>query len=457
MAVTLLQFWKDQLAIYQAEQTVTQSDLGSAQARLAVVNAKLATDQKALAQAGSDILAVRAELATVSNPADANPLIARLTALIITQRLLQGAVLDDQDEIIAVQSAIDSASATLARATAKTASVQATIAAVQPDDTRRISYKTAITAPPLSTLKTDATSFLASATVTHAATRIGVNFPVQILAIAAKRHDTRVNRLKALQANLFHAQDALATENAADDGLSGTATEKRIAFDRAQEALADYVATAASRFTSVQAVMTMLEAIELDTTGTIPDVLTNAEKAQLTALAAAGATAEPTAQTLDADLQAVFDARDALDAQILTSIAANVDTLATDSNIAAKRSAIDAAKTAFSTALNNFIAANKHDLDAWEASVPDSGWKVLLSYLDGRAALTELAATDPAGLATAMDTAENDLATALGAAAIAQRRIDYITDAVALREELLGAAQDAIAARLPSAIRGDSY
>ena len=82
---------------------------------------------------------------------------------------------------------------------------------------------------------------------------------------------------------------------------------------------------------------------------------------------------------------------------------------------------------------------------------------MLLDYQEAMATLNELSTSDPAALSTAMDTAETDYVTALGAAAIAQRRIDYLGDAIALRQERLDSAQAAIAGRLFSAIRGDSY
>jgi hypothetical protein len=204
-------------------------------------------------------------------------------------------------------------------------------------------------------------------------------------------------------------------------------------------------------------VLGRLEAIEVDTTGTVPDVLTAAEKAQLAAQKTAGAAAEPTAETLDGDLNGVLTAQDALATQILTSIVADVDALATDPNVAAKRAAVATAVTTFKTALTAFAAANKSDLDQWEATIPDPAWGALLDYLGAKAALTELAGVDPAALATAMDTAENDAAAARAAAAVAQRRADYLGDAIALRQQIVDAARAALAARLLSAIRGDSY
>lgn len=457
MADALLVFWQQQLAIYQAEQKAAQDDLAKAQASLQTANAQLATDQKAFDKAGSDISAARAKLAVTTVPADANALITQITQMIIAQRGLQGAVLDDQDQLADLQASLDSAAATLARASARVANAQVSIATAQAEASRRDMYRAAVAASPLATLKADSAAFLASATVTHATTRVGKNFPDKLLAIAGKRHDTRVNHLKSLRTDLANSSDALATEQATDSGLAGAAAQKQTAFQRAQDTLANYVATAANSYTKAKAVMAALEAIELDASGTVPDVLTAAEKAQLTALTTAGATAEGTAETLDADLNGVFTAEGALQSQILASIAANVDALATDPNIAAKRTAIETARTTFKNALSTFAAADKKDLDQWEAVVPEAAWRVLLDYQQAMSTLNELSTTDPAALATAMDTTATDYVTALGAAAIAQRRLDYLGDAIALRQERLDSAQAALAGRLFSAIRGDSY
>jgi len=56
-----------------------------------------------------------------------------------------------------------------------------------------------------------------------------------------------------------------------------------------------------------------------------------------------------------------------------------------------------------------------------------------------------------------MDNAENDYATALQTAAVAERKVAMLAGEIARRQGRLDAAQGAIGARLPSAIRGDSY
>lgn len=455
--MTLLQFWQQQLTIHRAAQTAAQQDLAAAQAVVQDATKRLADDQKKLAQASTDIAATRAQLAATANPADGAALLSTLTGFIISQRARQGVVLDDEDEIAAAQAAVTSAGATLARATARIAATQATVSTVTADHTRREAYKSAIAAPALNTVKADATAVLASAVMKRATARIGKNFPAEILTIADKRRATRVKRLKSLQANVDAAQDALGARGAADNGLAGATAPKAIAFQRAERAVANYVATAVARLAAARAVLGKLEAIEVDTKGTVPDVLTAAEKAQLTAEKEAGKAAEPAAEVVDAALNGVFAAQDALAVQILTSIETDVDALSTDPKVAAERAAIDTASTAFKNALATFTAANKSALDQWEVAIPDAAWSVLLDYETATAALTELAAIDPAALTTAMDNAQSDYATARGAAEVAQRRADCLGDVIALRQDALDAAQKVITARLPSAIRGDSY
>lgn len=457
MALTTLQFWQQQLIVHQAAQAAAQSDLAAAQAAQKTATADLAADLKTLDKIGATIAALRAQLATVTVPADANALIAQITAQVILQRGRQGEVLDDQAALDAASADVDAHKATLARADARVASVQGALTRAAAEVVQRNALKVAVALPPLATLKSDAASLLAGSTAAHAATRLSANFPTAIVTIAGKRHDTRSGRLASLEADLEHAQDAQGSGWAADAGLVGAAGQKAIALQRAQAALADPVAKAVARYTRALAVLQKLEAIELAPAGSVADVLSDPEKAQLTALAAAGAAAETTAETLDTDLNAVYTAEDVLDAQLLTQIATDVDQLATDPTLALKRAAIVTATGTFYTALAAFAAANKGDLDQWEAVIPDAAWAVLLDYQEGVAALNELAALDLPTLVTAMDTAEANYTTALAAAELAQRRADARADAIALRAARLANAQAAIGNRLPSAIRGDTY
>src|SRR6516164_3848658 len=462
MALTLTQFWQAQHDVYAAEQTAAQNDLVAAQAKLDPVIDKspanrLAKDLAALDKIVSDIAAARATLAVTTIPADAAALIDKITGLIINQRALQGAVLDGRDEVAEAQAEAEIATMTQARATAKLAQASAGLTQATGDDAQRTALKNAAAAAPFATLKNDAATFLASATITHAQSRRDKNFPPEIIAVAQKRRDTRANRLKGLQTMLQNAQDALATDLATDGGLAGAAAQKRAAFARAESKLRDYLATAKSRFDKAVATMTALEAIEQAAAGTVADVLTDAEKAQLAAKKAVGAATQPTVEEIDADLDAVYAADSDLDAQILIQIAAGVDQLAADPIVQVKRAAVATKITALQAAKDAFSAANKADLDQWEVVIPDKAWQILLDFEEGMAALNDLTGIDPAALSTELDTAEDAYATTRAAAEMAQRRVDYFGDAITLRQRRVDATTAAIAARLLSAIRGDSF
>jgi hypothetical protein len=461
MALTILQYWQQQQTLYQQAQASAQGDLAAAQAAQQSANKQLALDLDALDKITSGIAKKRSQLAVTNVPADANALVADIKNDLITQRGLQGKVLDDQGNLDAASASLNAAKATNARIQAKLADLMGKIAQATVDDKQRQALRQATTTAPLSNIATEASNFQTGSTFNHAITQVGKNFPPEILSIAGKRHDTRKLNLKNLETALHNAQDALGADLAADGGKQGVVGQAWIAFARAQQTLSDFVATAANRYDKARATLQMLEGIFLD--NTVPDILTPAEKAQVLApstLATNGAAAEPAAAALDGDFNAVYTAQNGLDAQILTQIKADVDTIDSDPTVAAKRAAITSALKTFNDNLKAFATAaspNKGDLDNWEIAIPDTAWKILLDYQESLATLTELAAADVNGLATTMDTDEHNYTDALADADKAQRRVDVYGDVIGLYAEQLADAQAAITARLPSAIRGDTY
>jgi hypothetical protein len=457
MAITTtLQFWQQQLAIHLGVQAAAQSDLTSAQSLQKDSASKLTADLKALDAGAAKIAAQRAQLAVTTVPAEAGALIKLITNGVIAQRTLQGTVFDDQAKLADAGAQVDAANGLLARAKSRVAAVQAAITAAGIDSKQREMLKTVAAAAPLLTIATDASTLLASTTATKAQARLDKNFPAAMQTIAKKRYFARRGRLDSLRATLAAAQDQLG-DDLAKDGLGGAVDQARMKLQRAQAALADEVATAAARFTKAQTLLQKLEAIDPPPTGSVPDVLTDAEKTLRGTLDATGVAAEPTAEALDTDLLAVFTAQDAVDTAIIKQITTNVDLLATSTDVATARAAVGTAQATFDSKLATFVAANKADLDQWQAVIPDPAWNLLLDYETGAAELAALKALNLTTLTGAMDTAEDDLVKALGAAELAQRRADALADAVALRQARLAAAQAAIGSRLASAIRGDTY
>src|SRR5262249_46518103 len=158
-----------------------------------------------------------------------------------------------------------------------------------------------------------------------------------------------------------------------------------------------------------------------DATHTLPDVLTAREKSDLADATklAARQTAEGHAANINTDRTAIRTAIRDLDAQVITQIHTDVDTLATDATVQAKRDAVTAARTTLGNDQATFVAGDKTTLDQWEVIAPDPAWQTLLDYHEALATLNELSTTvvlpanDPASLIKLMDDAENAYATAL--------------------------------------------
>jgi hypothetical protein len=459
MALNTLELWQQQLVVHQAALDASMTDLTAAQAMQKSAAAALAADLRDLDKAGADIAAQRARLSATAVPADAGALIVEITAAVIGQHGLQGRVIAGQVAVADSGAQIDAATSALNRATRRVAAAKAAIAAATTDQQQRSALKSAIAAPPLATVAADAAALLAGPSASHAASRLALNFPAPMLAIAQLRHDLWVGEVDGLRASADAARGAQAAGALADDGLAGAVEQTASALQAAQAALAEPVATAAARFARADAVLQKLEAIELAAPGAVADILSDAEKAQIAALGTAGgAAAEPAAAAIAPLQQAVFDAQAAVAAQVLSQIGTDVDQLAGDATVAARRAAVTSAQSALGTALTGFAAtADKLALDHWQIVVPDPAWAVLIDYQEGLAALNALSTVDLPALAAAMDAAETAYTTALAAAEKARRRAEARADAAALSQARLDAARAAIANRLPSAVRGDIF
>jgi hypothetical protein len=452
---TLAQFWQQERDTNKAALTAVQSDLAAAQKAVIDAKATLQTDAAALDKINGDIAANRAKLATSSVPSEVLALNNSIRDQIIERRRLQGVILDDQDGVVWAQADVDAATSAAARATAKSADADARFAAATDAAAQRQSLKTTLGAAPFSTLKADATAFAGAQQVTDAKAEIDATFPADLQKIALMRYKTRTARAGQLRKSLTDAQDAVVAAAVAKDGLSGGAAKAASDFQRADQALRDFVKTAKQRYDRAVGVISDLQAIKNGTK--TPDLLTAQEKSDV-AGSGARTTAEGKVEPIDGKLNDLNTARTALDDQILTQIGADVDKLATDPTVQAKRAAVTAAtgavKTAQTTAVTN---GDKKTVDEWEAVVQDPTWRVLVDYYDAKATLDELSSTDPATFGPAVDAAEDAYVTALTKANKAQRQSDALSDVVAARSKRLDASTTALSSRMLSAVRGDSF
>lgn len=452
---TLVQFWQQERDTHKAALAAAQGDLAAAQQALVAAKANLQADAAALDKLNSDIATNRAKLASSSVPSEVTALNAAIRDQLIERRRLQGAALDDQDALAWAQADVDSATSSVGRANSKLADAEARFKAATDADAQRQAIKTKLGAAPFDTLKADAAAFAGGQQVTDAKAEIDATFPADLQKIALMRYKTRTARAAQLQKGVADAEDAFADAIATKDGLSGDAAKAAIAFRRADQDLRNFATTAKQRYDRAVAVMSDLQAMKNGTK--TPDLLTVQEKADV-AGSAARTTAEGNVEPIDGKLNDLYTARTALDTQIVTQIDTDVDALATDPTVQAKRAAVTGAigalKTAQDTAVTN---GDKKVVDEWEAVVQDPTWRALVDYYDAKATLDELSGIDPSTLGPAVDGAEGTYVTALTKANKAQRQADALSDVVTLRAKRLDASTTALCSRLLSAVRGDSF
>jgi len=455
MAITLVQFWQQKSDSDEAIQTAAQNDLSAAQPALTAAKATLDADVDALKKLVADIAANRAKLATTPPPSQVTALNNAIRDQLITQRAAQGAVLDDQEAVAAAQSDVNAAAAALKHATARTAESAAGLAAAKDANKQRQLLKAQLAIPPLVTMQADAGSALTGQPFKDAGADIDASFPPKLKEIAKSRHATRTARLAQLRKAVADGETALGATLAASNGFAGVAAQKAVDLKQAEQALRDYATTAKQRFDRAIGVLADLQAMK--TGAKKPDLLTDQEKLDVAASTARDKAKDNTAP-IEGARQDVDKARDELDSQIVKQIGVDVDKLATDATVKAKRDAIGTKAAALKAAQDKLVTnGDKKLLDEWEVIVQDPAWSALIGYLDATATLIDLKATVPANLVTALDTAEDAYATALTAAAKAQRQIDALTDVLSQRVERVDAASAALQGRLLSAVRGDSF
>jgi hypothetical protein len=445
---TVLQFATQERDAQQALHHRATTELASADALLTQVSRTLSADAAGYALLERDIANRRALLATTAVPADANALVAELTALVIEQRALQAKLLDGEAAVAAERARVAVATAATQRAAGRLAAAEAALAREQTAAERRLEWQAALGQPPLNTLPAAAAAAIGDARFAAAQTVVG-ELPVRIGETAVSRYDLHAARLAAARAAVETAEDLLAGEYGANGGGDGMVEQRRIEFARAVGRLRDFATRAADRFALALAL--------LDRTAAEP-LLSAAEQARITAtdLATDGAAAATLGITRDTAQRTLDQQRAFLEDVTLAEQVAQPDAdVSTVTAVSDAQDDVDAATTARDTAETAF-AADSADLAAWLAVVPDGAWRRVRAFHDAVAILDELSGVDAAQLVTDLDTAEQQYAAALDTAAQRRRAVALLRDAVALRTARLTATAAARETRALSAVRGDS-
>jgi hypothetical protein len=126
-----------------------------------------------------------------------------------------------------------------------------------------------------------------------------------------------------------------------------------------------------------------------------------------------------------------------------------------DATVQSVRAELSALETTLASAESSYTAAHQDNLDLWEASIPDHIWANLAAYEEAQTLLSGIKDADPAVLATAMDTAETDLADGLEQEDLCTRTNNFLEETMAQWDERSEYAANKRKQRLLGAIRGD--
>lgn len=442
----------------KAAQAKAKADLAVAQTSLAAANKPLVDDLAARQALQAAIASNRAKLATTTLPTDVEALVAKLSGEIVSDRRLQGKLLDDRAAVAAAQEAVDFAQARLARATAKLAEAEAALVSATADDKLRADWKHTVTQTPLATIAADAANILSNTGGTllkDAADKLTTashEVPAALLEIAEERYALWRQRAAAADSAVATAEDELGALGAADGGKAGASQKASFDFAHAAQAFGAFVKTANPRFDRAVAALSKMASLGAQTF-----VLSDPQAAAVNdaGVATPGAAAETKEKAFDDQLKVVDDAATALADATLTAQAAdpNAD-VSNDAGVKAAATALSTAKTTLSGLA--LPGADRDALAAWQIIIPDEAWRLILGFVDAKAVLKDLAASNAATLQSAMDTAEGAYGDAKLAVWKSARSADFLQDTIALRQEVATDARTDLDDRLLSAIRGDA-
>ena len=454
MADTLLAVADEELQKANDEQKRAQADLAQAQTDLAAAQQKLndATDQLTTLQ--DEAITIRRKIAVTTVAADGKALFDDLDANTSKRRMQQAAMAEAQDAIAYARSRITNAQDELGKGVQAAHASTQVAQAMERSDTDHATWIAAAGTAKLTGLPAKAditTAGPAKTAAVAAAARLdggsGGDIPAELFARAGERRQARLDRINALNTLALLAESRQADEDA-KAGLSGVSAKAQLAYERSEAALRDFVLTAQERYDRA---LTLLGGVQNSTP------LNTDESSRITELntAAVAATVFVLESNRDAAQTALDEQQDVVDAAILDAIAKNPSAdPTTDAAVQTEQGKLPALQGTLDTA-NTVLAADKDKLDALEAAIPDATWALFDDYAEALELLAELAAADPAALATALTTDESLYAQALRAEQDSARTVSAVGELVREWEDRAAATAQSRPSRLLEALRGD--
>ena len=400
---TLKDLAQANLTAWQARAAAARTQAAAAQAALSTAVSDLAAATQALANANADGQRIRAALAAIPTSADAEPLLAQLDTATIAQRAAAAAILAAERALALARARLEASTLTARSAQAARVRAQAESNAADLASTRVAALVAALAQPPLDTLAADATDLLGGLTAAAAQTAAEQDLPAALLTRARERATLARQRITASGA----ARDALAALIQAQVQAHGSTQERlvgpRTAYTDALAALQSYVVGAKQRLDRAQGVLTRLADPARQS------VLTAAQQARLNdaALTTDREQAATHEQALDAARWGREQAEQTRDLEQTKQAAGAAN------DLVGAQAALVIAQGKETSAAADHPPAERTLLKQWAAAAPDGVWADLADYDAATAILNDLAATAPATLATALDTAEGTLVTDL--------------------------------------------
>jgi hypothetical protein len=418
---TVIDFTQQQNDNLVAALKTAQADLIARQTAYSAAQTALTTLQTQLAGIAADMSSVRTQLAAAVTPEDGSALLLQLQSDITESRQTTGQIAIAQLNVTVAGAEADGATAEVQRLTAALAASNTALTAAKAQATRRAALAAALTAPPLVTIVADAGAVLAgTATVdaagkfklTDAANRLKADLPAALIAQAEVRLKDEIARSTANSGEYLQAQTALEGQWTSDGGVSGALAALQNVFNRAGDALNQYVTTANDRFNMAK---TAIASVADPTVSPLSAAQSaSIQDATTVANAVAGAALE---KAVDDQVALLAQKQQTLDDKTRQAIANHVDP-STDAGVQGAQTDVTNAENQLQTLQAAFTAvpampagaqSGEQESVVWEVRVPDSEWQLLWAYENAQLTLNWLTTPGPAALSAALDTAEQNL------------------------------------------------
>ncbi len=408
---TLKDLWQQELDDAQSVLDADKSELASA---LADRDTARATLRAALARVGSDRKAIDALWKAMPEAGADGALSAAAEHDLETIRADMVSLMGDEAAAVGAGEAVTRLEARITRIQARVqedarrvSGAQASMDQATTDDARRSAWAAAARSAPLSDVPGAAHDFIGGSEYGDAETRVQGAIPEHLRQVAGARADLERTRLRLARELSAFVVTKIQSHVETTGGLAGKVERGKLGLAAAEAALADFSLRGEARLSRAKALIAAVD----------PAV----SPAATTEIGHAPPNAAATATAYQEALQAQADVEQRWLALRKSTIQCDVEpTPARKSAVTQAQSRLDDARHARDTKVNA-LKPHLAEFRAWEAAVPATAWQAFNDFNEQTAVLNDLHAIDAAGLADAVEAAEQALVSALLDALPAER------------------------------------